>query len=77
MQLFKVVFLSPLEEWFFIGCAAHLSAARRAGPCGSHQWQVLANHAPMMSALDTGVLRYKERAQVRSDFRGSFAIHGR
>ncbi|CAJ1385450.1 unnamed protein product [Effrenium voratum] len=29
-------------------------------PSASGQLGVLANHAPMMSALDTGVLRYKE-----------------
>ncbi|CAJ1337879.1 unnamed protein product [Effrenium voratum] len=53
----KLKVLSPEGDGISLACSEVIL------PSASGQLGVLANHAPMMSALDTGVLRYKEDGQ--------------
>ncbi|CAK8992191.1 unnamed protein product [Durusdinium trenchii] len=50
----KLKVLSPEGDGITVACSEVIL------PSATGQLGILANHAPMMSALDTGVLRYKE-----------------
>eukprot|EP00913_Durusdinium_trenchii_P009618 g9036.t1 len=50
----KLKLLSPEGDGITVACSEVIL------PSATGQLGILANHAPMMSALDTGVLRYKE-----------------